>query len=110
MSPFTSGLPGALQDAGLVLGLVISLTIASYLIKDNLLARLGQYVLVGSGLGYMAVLAWRNVLWPRLFAPLIADPMSWLSAPGADPAEELAARYSGAADVGRGRGAASSSA
>ena len=81
MSPFTSGLPGALQDAGLVLGLVISLTIASYLIKDNLLARLGQYVLVGSGLGYMAVLAWRNVLWPRLFAPLIADPMSWLSAP-----------------------------
>lgn len=83
MSPFTSSLPGALQDAGLVLGLVISLTIASYLIKDNLLARLGQYVLVGSGLGYMAVLAWRNVLWPRLFAPLIADPMSWLTAPEA---------------------------
>ena len=81
MSPFSSGLPGALQDAGLVLGLVISLTIGSYLIRDNFLARLGQYVLVGAGLGYMAVLAWRNVLWPRLFAPLIADPMSWNSAP-----------------------------
>ena len=80
MSPFSSSLPGALQDAGLVLGLVISLTIGSYLIRDNFLARLGQYVLVGAGLGYMAVLAWRNVLWPRLFAPLIADPMSWSSA------------------------------
>ena len=80
MSPFSSSLPGALQDAGLVLGLVISLTIGSYLIRDNFLARLGQYVLVGAGLGYMTVLAWRNVLWPRLFAPLIADPMSWSSA------------------------------
>lgn len=84
MSPFSSGLPGVLQDAGLVLGLVMSLTIGSYLIRDNFLARLGQYVLIGAGLGYLAVLVWRNVLWPRLFAPLIADPMSWQSATGSD--------------------------
>ncbi|MDE0629962.1 MAG: hypothetical protein OXH73_00515 [Caldilineaceae bacterium] len=84
MSPFSSGLPGVLQDAGLVLGLVISLTIGSYLIRDNFLARLGQYVLIGAGLGYLAVLVWRNVLWPRLFAPLLADPMSWQSATASD--------------------------
>ena len=80
MSPFSSNLPGVLQDVGLVLGLVISLLIGSYLIRDSFLARLGQYVLVGAGLGYLAVIVWRNVLWPRLFAPLIADPMSWQSA------------------------------
>jgi len=84
VSPFSSGLPGLLQDAGLVLGLVMSLMIGSYLIRDNFLARLGQYVLIGAGLGYLAVLVWRNVLWPRLFAPLIADPMAWQSATGSD--------------------------
>lgn len=81
MNPFSSGLPGLMQDAGLVLGLVISLAIGSYLIRDNFLARLGQYILVGAGLGYTAVLVWGNVLWPRLFAPLLADPMVWLSVP-----------------------------
>ena len=82
MNPFSGGLPGLLQDAGLVLGLVISLAIGSYLVRDNFLARLGQYILVGAGLGYTAVLVWGNVLWPRLFAPLVADPMVWLSGPG----------------------------
>ncbi len=81
MSPFSSGLPGVMQDAGLILGLVMSLMIGSYIVRDSFLARLGQYVLVGAGLGYTVVLVWRNVLWPRLFAPLIADPMSWQSAP-----------------------------
>ncbi len=80
MSPFSSGLPGIMEDAGLVLGLVVSLMIGSYIVRDSFLARLGQYVLVGAGLGYTAVLVLRNVLWPRLFAPLMADPRSWESA------------------------------
>ncbi len=80
MSPLSSGLPGIMEDAGLVLGLVVSLMIGSYVVRDSFLARLGQYILVGAGLGYTAVLVWRNVLWPRLFAPLLADPMSWQSA------------------------------
>ena len=79
MSPFSSGLPDALRDAGPLLGFLISLAIGSYLIRDNLLARLAQYVLVGAGLGYLAALVWRNVLWPQLFAPLVANPTSWLS-------------------------------
>ena len=79
MSPFSGGLPDALHEAGLLLGFFISLAIGSYLIRDSFLARLAQYLLVGAGLGYMAVLIWRNVLWPRLFAPFITDPLSWLS-------------------------------
>jgi len=80
VSPFSSGLPGIMEDAGLILGLVVSLLIGSYIVRDSFLARLGQYVLVGAGLGYTAVLVWRNVLWPRLFAPLMAEPLSWQSA------------------------------
>ena len=59
VSPFSSGLPGVLQDAGLVPGLFMSLTIGSYLIRDTISWRgLGQYVLIGAGLGYLAVLVW----------------------------------------------------
>ncbi len=75
MSPFSDSLPAFLQDAGALLGFFISLSIGSYLIRDNFLARLAQYILVGAGLGYMAVLAWRNVLWPQLVAPLIENPL-----------------------------------
>ncbi len=82
MSSFSGGLPGSLHDAGLLLGLLISLAIGSCLIRDNVLARLAQYILVGAGLGYMAVVVWSNVLWPQLFAPLLADPASWLAATG----------------------------
>lgn len=80
MSSFSGGLPGSLHDAGLLLGLIISLAIGSCLIRDNVLARLAQYILVGAGLGYMAVVAWSNVLWPQLFAPFLTDPSSWLTA------------------------------
>ncbi len=80
MSTFSGGLPGSLHDAGLLLGLLISLAIGSCLIRDNVLARFAQYILVGAGLGYMAVVAWSNVLWPQLFAPFLADPALWLTA------------------------------
>jgi len=82
LSSFSGTLPGSLQDAGLLLGLIVSLSIGSCLIRDNVLARLAQYILVGAGLGYMAVVAWSNVLWPQLFEPFLADPASWLTATG----------------------------
>jgi hypothetical protein len=59
------------NDAGLLVGFVLSLLIFSYLIKDTVLARLAQYVLVGASLGYAGVLAIKNVLWPRLVTPLL---------------------------------------
>ncbi len=85
MSTFSGGLPGSLHDAGLILGLLMSLAIGSCLIRDTVLARLAQYILVGAGLGYMSVVAWSNVLWPQLFAPFLADPALWLTA--AEPDE-----------------------
>jgi hypothetical protein len=64
-------------------GLVITLLIFSALLGDHLLARLGQYLLVGASLGYLGVLAIQHVLRPRLITPLLADPTGepWRWAP-----------------------------
>ncbi len=54
------------------IGLAVSLAIFSLILGENWLSRLAQYLLVGTGLGYAAVLAWQAVLLPRLIAPLLA--------------------------------------
>lgn len=64
-------LPVLWQIAGMWIGLVVSLSIFSLILGENRLSRLAQYLLVGTGLGYAGVLAWQEVLRPRLFAPLL---------------------------------------
>ena len=63
-------------------GLVTTLLVASSLVGDHALARLGRHLLVGAGLGYVGVLAVQHVLRPRLITPLIAaptgDPLRWV--------------------------------
>jgi hypothetical protein len=55
-------------------GLIMTVIIFSALFGDHLLARLGQHLLVGASLGYLAALAIQQVLRPRLLTPLLADP------------------------------------
>jgi hypothetical protein len=45
--------------------------ILSYLIGDNPLFRLAIYIFVGVSAGYAASVAWQNILWPKLFQPLM---------------------------------------
>ncbi len=71
-----SELPGLWQIAGMWIGLGVSLAIFSLILGENWLSRLAQYLLVGTGLGYAAVLAWQAVLLPRLFAPLLTGQAS----------------------------------
>lgn len=72
MTPFSSPLPAVWEQIGVLVGFVLSLMIFSFVLRDNWLVRLAQYVLVGVSLGYAAVMAWQSVLWPRLFGPLTA--------------------------------------
>jgi hypothetical protein len=61
-------------SADLITGLlsfVITLLILSYLIGDNPLFRLTIYVFTGVSAGYIAVVAFWQVLWPKLLHPLI---------------------------------------
>lgn len=63
---------------GLWLGFVLSLMAVSMIIRDNLLSRLAQYILVGSATGYLMVLVIQEILRPKLFEPLLtAGPIAF---------------------------------
>lgn len=58
----------------LVTGLIsflLTLMILSYLIGDNPAFRIAIYLFIGVSAGYVAAIAWNQVLKPRLFLPLI---------------------------------------
>lgn len=54
-----------------LLSFVITLLILSYLIGDNPLFRVAIYLFTGVSAGYIAVVAFWQVLWPKLLYPLI---------------------------------------
>lgn len=64
------GLPAAVTDAGLWIGLLMTLLIFSLVLGENTLARLAQHILVGASLGYAALMALESALSPRLLSPL----------------------------------------
>jgi predicted membrane protein len=56
---------------GGLIGFLLTLMVLSYLIGDNPLFRVAIYIFVGVSAGYAAAVAWWQILWPRLFNPLI---------------------------------------
>jgi hypothetical protein len=67
---------GTLDLLGMLVGFLLTLLIFSYIFGDNVLFRLGIHIFIGISTGYIAVLVWENVLWARLFAPLISGSQS----------------------------------
>lgn len=63
------------QIAG-VFSFLFTLLIFSYLIGDNPLFRIAVYIFVGVSSGYIAAVAWWQVIWPRLGYPLIFGSIS----------------------------------
>ncbi|MBW7882552.1 MAG: hypothetical protein H3C34_07935 [Caldilineaceae bacterium] len=68
--------PEWLNAAGVWLGLVISLLVFSAILGDHWLARLGQYVLVGSVLGYAVAIVWQTAWSLEFVAALRAEPLA----------------------------------
>lgn len=64
-------------DFGLWLGFGLSLALFSLLVRDNGLARLAQHILAGTLVGYLALLAWHDVLYTRVI-------LTWWRGEGAD--------------------------
>lgn len=54
-----------------VIAFLFTLMILSYLIGDNPLFRVAIYIFIGVSAGYVAVVAFWQVLWPDLILPLI---------------------------------------
>lgn len=88
MTPLDSSLPPIWENMGLLIGFVFSLFILSFVIRDSWLVRAAQYLLVGVTLAYTVVLLWSNVLWPRLFLPLLTNPFAMFDNRG-QPTEQL---------------------
>ena len=53
------------------IGFLLTLMILSYWIGDNPFFRTAVYIFVGVAAGYAAAVAWWQILWPRVFVPLI---------------------------------------
>ncbi len=53
------------------LAFLLTLMVLSYLIGDNPLFRIAVYVFIGVSAGYVAVVAFWEVLWPDLIVPLV---------------------------------------
>jgi hypothetical protein len=54
-----------------VIAFLFTLMILSYLIGDNPLFRVAIYIFVGVSAGYVAVVAWWQVLWPDVVIPAV---------------------------------------
>jgi hypothetical protein len=58
---------------GIWVAAILTLMIYSHLVRDNPLSRLAEHLFVGTAAGYALVLAYYNVLWPKLIHPLASD-------------------------------------
>jgi len=55
-----------------VMGFLFTLLVFSYVLGDNPLFRIAVYIFVGVSSGYIAVIAWWQVIMPRLVYPLMS--------------------------------------
>jgi hypothetical protein len=51
---------------------LLTLMVLSYLIGDNPIFRVAIYIFIGVSAGYVAAVAWHQVLYPRLVLPLLS--------------------------------------
>ncbi len=58
-----------------LIGFLLTIMVLSYLIGDNALFRIAVYIFVGVSAGYVALVAFYQVLWPQLLLPLFK--FSW---------------------------------
>jgi hypothetical protein len=58
------------DQTGMVIGFLLTLSVFSYLLRDNALFRLVIHIFIGVAAAYVAAVIWYNVIWPQLLLPL----------------------------------------
>ena len=56
---------------GTLMGIFFTLSIFSYALGDNALFRLAVHIFIGVASGYIVVVTWFNVIWPKLILPVL---------------------------------------
>ncbi len=62
----------SLDLIGGFISFLLTLMVLSYLIGDNPFFRIAVYIFIGVAAGYVAAVAWWQILWPRAFVPLLS--------------------------------------
>jgi hypothetical protein len=71
----------SLDMAGMLVGFLFTLFVASYIFGDNALFRIAIHIFIGVSAGFVAVMAWYYVIWPQIILPLFTgDPTARLLA------------------------------
>lgn len=68
-------------DFGIIFAAGITLTMYSFLYKDNPAFKIGENLYVGVALGYTIIITWFNALKPDLYDPLIVPLFTRVKAP-----------------------------
>jgi hypothetical protein len=66
---------GWLDFSGVLVGILLSLLVFSYVIGDHFLFRLVIYGFIGMAAGFGVVLTFNSVIYPLLFQPLVENPI-----------------------------------
>jgi hypothetical protein len=61
---------------GGLISFLLTLMVLSYLVGDNPFFRMAVYIFVGVSAGYAAAIAWWQILWPRVFGPLLVGTLA----------------------------------
>lgn len=69
------------EDFGIVLAAGITLTMYSFLYKDNPAFKIAENMYVGVALGYTVIITWFNALKPDLYDPLLVPLFTWERTP-----------------------------
>ena len=70
-----------LDLVGMFVGLVLTLSVFSYILGDNVLFRIAIHIFIGVTAGYVAVVVWYNVIWPQLILPLLGGNLFMVAPP-----------------------------
>ena len=61
-------------DIGVWLAALLTVSIFSFLYKDNPLFKMGESIFLGTALGYTLCLTYYSSVWPKAIQPLMPDP------------------------------------
>jgi len=56
-----------MESIGLLLSLILTLMVFSYILGDNPLFKLAEHIFVGASVGYAVLVAWHLVIIPAFF-------------------------------------------
>ncbi|MCB0319905.1 MAG: hypothetical protein KDD60_03205 [Bdellovibrionales bacterium] len=59
------------QTATILMGGIATLSIYSFLVKENRFYRLFEHLFIGIAAGYLPILTIKNFLWPQILVPLL---------------------------------------